>query len=126
MAGYGELLALEVARATASPAAWGEAREHERRHAAAEAEWAAEKHWKGLKSELDRRRLTCSPATTVRATVTPSAAAPRAAPLAHRAAAVGPRETHAAELEQKGLHFTAQAERRAIVEADHGARRRRV
>jgi hypothetical protein len=123
---YAEQIAIEVQRATASPAAWAEvAREHERLHAEAEARWAAERRWSRLEAEIDRRHSTRQPSTTVRATVTPPRPAPppsaRPTPVA-----ANPLTAHADQLERKGFHFAARDERRRIAEADHQARRREV
>jgi hypothetical protein len=125
---YGELLAVEVARATSSPAAFAAAaRETDARLTAAEAQWAAERQWKGLKREIDRRRPTRQPATSGRTTVTPHApAAPRPARSPARAAAANPLTAHAEQLEREGLHWAARDERRQIADAEHKARRRRV
>jgi hypothetical protein len=117
-----------VQRACATAAAFAAAaRETDARLTAAEAQWAAERQWKGLKREIDRRRLTRQPATSGRTTVTPHApAAPRTARSPARAAAVNPLTAHAEQLEREGLHWAARDERRQIADAEHKARRRRV
>jgi hypothetical protein len=125
---YGEQVAAEVARATASRAAWETCvREHQRLHAEAEATWAAEKRWTGLKSEIDRRRPTRQPATSTHATVTPAApwtAAPR--PARPAPVTADPLTAHADYLEEQGYPFAAAAERKRIADADHQTRRRQV
>jgi hypothetical protein len=118
---YGRLLAVEVARATASRAAWeAVARETEKRHAEAEAVWAAERRWPALQAEIQRRRPGRSPVSSVRADVTPATS------TSTPPTAIDPFERRVAHLEGEGFHFTARAERRALAQADHAARRRRV
>jgi hypothetical protein len=127
---YGELLAIEVGRACATRAAWEScAREHERRHAAFEAQLVAERRWTGLRAEIDRRRPnrpTRVPATTIRATVAPTRPAPAALPARPVPVVADPRAAHAAHLEAKGFLYAAEAERKRIRDADHQARRRAV
>src|SRR5688500_4363439 len=77
---YSRQIAAQVARATASRPAWEACvREIERRHADAEAAWAAERRWTGLQAEIERRRPS-PPASNVRAPVAaPAALSPASA-----------------------------------------------
>jgi hypothetical protein len=117
---YARLLAVEVARATTSRAAWEAcARETEKRHAEAEAALAAQRKWPALRAEIQRRRPGPgrSRAPSVRADVKPATTLP---------AATDPFAQRMAYLMDEGFHFTARAERRALAKADHTARRRAV
>jgi hypothetical protein len=126
---YSRLLAAEVARACASRAAWESvAREAEKRITEFEAALAAERRWPALQAQIQRRRPAGSPASSIRATVAPPAPPSTPARPAQPGPGVvtNPIEQHAADLDAAGLHFSARAELRALAEAEHEARRRRV